>query len=117
MEHSMYHLERRTINLNIKAEKTGEFFIHFSGLYYPDDNKDMYNPISLTHPLTVEEPSKDPYDPSPTQQLPESTPTPKPMEIPLTWIITIFAVLIGIAIIFAVRRKGGETVVEIDREK
>lgn len=53
----------RTISLNIKGDKTGTFTVHFSGLYWPGDNKDNYNPISLTHPFTVEEPSKDPEKP------------------------------------------------------
>lgn len=50
----------RTINLNIKAEKTGEFFAQFTGLYYPDDNKDAYQPMSLTHQFKVLEASADP---------------------------------------------------------
>jgi len=30
----------RTIHINIKSEKTGDFTIHFTGLYWPDDDKD-----------------------------------------------------------------------------
>lgn len=50
----------RTIYVNIKAEKTGNFYTQFSGLYYPGQNKDNYQPISLTYPFTVYEPSPDP---------------------------------------------------------
>lgn len=50
----------RTINIVIKAEKTGDFSAQFSGLYWPGDNKDAYQPISLTHPFKVTAASKDP---------------------------------------------------------
>jgi hypothetical protein len=57
----------RTIYINIKADESvvGEtFFIHFSGEYWPGDDKDSYNPISLTHPFTVVAASPDPTDSS-----------------------------------------------------
>ncbi|MCK5481140.1 MAG: hypothetical protein KAJ06_08335, partial [Gammaproteobacteria bacterium] len=44
----------RTIHINIKGERTGTFTVHFTGLYWPGDDKDAFNPISLTHPITVE---------------------------------------------------------------
>jgi hypothetical protein len=50
----------RTINIVIKAEKIGDFSAQFSGLYWPGNNKDAYQPISLTHPFKVTTPSKDP---------------------------------------------------------
>ena len=50
----------RTINIIIKAEKIGDFSAQFSGLYWPGDNKDAYQPISLTHPFKVSAPSRDP---------------------------------------------------------
>jgi hypothetical protein len=48
----------RTISVNIKGEKVGTYTLHFSGMYWPGDNKDNYNPISLTHPFVIKEPSK-----------------------------------------------------------
>lgn len=64
----------RTIYVNIKAEKTGSFNTQFSGLYYPGQNKDNYQPISLTYPFTVYEPSPDPKSAKLTnpEQVPES---------------------------------------------
>lgn len=53
----------RTINIDIKAEKVGDFSAQFTGTYYPGDNKDAYQPISLTHPFTVLEASSDPNSP------------------------------------------------------
>jgi len=50
----------RTIYINIKGENVGSYTVHFSGLYWPGDNKDNYNPISLTHPFEVKEPSSNP---------------------------------------------------------
>ncbi|MGP8323539.1 MAG: hypothetical protein ACT6FG_06055 [Methanosarcinaceae archaeon] len=55
----------RTIHINIKSEKTGDFTVHFTGLYWPGDDKDAFNQISLTHPLTVNEPSVNPSDSKP----------------------------------------------------
>ncbi|WP_269848971.1 PGF-CTERM sorting domain-containing protein [Methanosarcina horonobensis] len=52
----------RTIYIDVKGEKVGTSTVHFAGLYWPGDNKDDYNPISLTHPFTVEEPSKNPTE-------------------------------------------------------
>ncbi len=53
----------RTIYIDIKGDKPGTYTIHFSGLYWPEDNKDAYNPISLTHPFVVEQPSKNSEQP------------------------------------------------------
>jgi hypothetical protein len=49
----------RTINVAIKSEKVGDFSTQFTGVYYPGDNKDAYQPISLTAPFKVLEVSKD----------------------------------------------------------
>ena len=56
----------RTIHINIKADKVGDFTVHFTGLYWPDGDKDAFQQISLTHPLTVKEPSPKPLDTEPT---------------------------------------------------
>ncbi len=55
----------RTITLHIKGEKVGTFPVHFSGMYWPGENKDKWNPISLDSSFEVKEP----------QHTPESTPT------------------------------------------
>jgi len=63
----------RTISIHVKADETariGSYTLHFSGLYYPGNNKDLYNPISLTYPVTVKEASM------------KGTPTPTPGETP-----------------------------------
>ena len=56
----------RTININIKADKVGDSTVHFTGLYWPGDDKDAFQQISLTHPLIVKEPSPKPLDKEPT---------------------------------------------------
>lgn len=53
----------RTAYINIKSEKTGNFFAQLSGTYYPGENKDNYQPLSFTYPLNVYEPSPDPKRP------------------------------------------------------
>ncbi len=56
----------RTIYINIKAEKTGDFTVQFAGLYWPGDDKDAFQQVSLTHPVKVNEPSSNPMDSEPT---------------------------------------------------
>ena len=56
----------RTIHINIKADKVGDFTVHFTGLYWPDGDKDAFQQISLTHPLTVKELSPNPMASEPT---------------------------------------------------
>ena len=51
-----------TVYLNVKAEKTGRLPIHFSGTYWPEGNKDLYNPISLSHSFTVNYASRNPQN-------------------------------------------------------
>lgn len=105
----------RTVYMNIKGEKVGEFFIDFKGLYYPDDNKDAYQPISLQHPFTVKEPSPDPKSSEPTNsnQIPDM-----PTGISWTWIIiaiSIFLVLVGAGVMFALGRKPPKPEVNIEQ--
>jgi hypothetical protein len=68
----------RTINIVIKAEKMGDFSAQFSGLYWPGNNKDAYQPISLTHPFKVTAPSKDPLKDTSGGGTPEKTPEKSP---------------------------------------
>ncbi|AKB43474.1 MULTISPECIES: PGF-CTERM sorting domain-containing protein [Methanosarcina] len=48
----------RTISINLKGDKVGTYTVHFSGLYWPGDNKDNFNPLSLSHPFEVKEASE-----------------------------------------------------------
>lgn len=52
----------RTISIDLKGDKVGSYTVHFSGLYWPGDNKDSYNPISLSHPFEVKEASENPEE-------------------------------------------------------
>lgn len=97
----------RTIYLNIKADETAagkSYFIHFSGQYYIDGNKDAYQPISLTHPFKVLEASPEPGKPAPTD--PDQIPNPEPGGIWIGWWIIIGVVMLGgIATIVAARSR------------
>lgn len=88
----------RTIFLNIKAEKTGDFTIQFSGLYWPGNNKEDYQPISLTYSIKVKEPSPDPLSSELTnskQMSPQPTSTPS---VDGKWtILSIIAIVVTIA--------------------
>jgi hypothetical protein len=71
----------RTIAVLIKADESarlGQHTLQFSGLYYPGDNKDLYNQISLTVPITVKEASKKPEsaEPSKPKDVSKSAATP-----------------------------------------
>lgn len=84
----------RTIFITIKADKTGDFSTQFSGTYYPDSNKDAYQPISLTHPFKVLEASTKPNEPpgaNPEDQKEQATATKSPG---ITMVATIFVITI-----------------------
>jgi hypothetical protein len=84
----------RTIYITIKSEKIGDFSAQFSGTYYPDSNKDAYQPISLTHPFKVLEASAKPNEPSsasPTDQKEQATTTKSPG---ISIVVTIFVITI-----------------------
>ncbi len=97
----------RTIHINIKADKTGDFTVHFTGLYWPGDDKDAFQQISLTHPLTVKEPSPKPLDPEPTGG--DGT-----KELPYTYIIIGCLAVIAIVVIAMMIRKPPKTEVVIE---
>ena len=63
----------RTAYVNIKAEKTGNFYAQLSGTYYPGENKDKYQPLSFTYPFSVVEISPAPKSPVLTN--PEQVPS------------------------------------------
>ena len=87
----------RTIAIVIKADKSariGSHSIQFIGLYYPGKNKDYYQPISLTYPLTVKQASKNPDDPKPSQGVPEGA---EPPETPGFGIVLAIVSVFGIA--------------------
>ncbi|MBU4340162.1 MAG: hypothetical protein KKD46_04495 [Euryarchaeota archaeon] len=86
----------RTIILTIKADRSariGSHTIQFTGLYYPDENKDAYNPMSLTYSITVKEPSNKPEEPPKDAQA-NATPSKTPG----------FGVVIAIFGVFAIAR-------------
>ncbi len=71
----------RTIAIVIKADKSariGSHILQFSGLYYPDENQDNYQQISLTYPITVKATSKEPESPQPSnsEKIPEGAEAP-----------------------------------------
>lgn len=58
--------QSQTVKLFIKSEKVGRYTIDFSSVYWPEGNKDLNNPVSLTHPFDVRAPSPDPFSSTPT---------------------------------------------------
>jgi hypothetical protein len=87
----------RTIILVIKADdsaRIGSHSIMFTGLYWPGDNKDSFQPLSLTYSVTVKEPSKNPESPDPSNPVGQ---TPKPS-------IPGFGVVLAIFGVFAIAR-------------
>ncbi len=89
----------KTINVAIKADKSariGSHSLQFTGLYYPSyNNKDNYQPISITYSVNVMEASEEP-------RKPQATPEPA-MKVPgFTGVL----VLIGlVAAIVLLRRR------------
>jgi hypothetical protein len=108
----------RTIILVIKADNSARIGSHslmFTGLYWPGENKDNFQPLSLTYSVTVKAPSKNPEsaDPSNTDAVPKSAAAGK--EIPLTWIILAAVILGGIAVIFGLGRRPPKTEVNLQQ--
>ena len=69
----------RNMPLTVKADRVGEYFVHMNGRYWPEGNKDRWNPISLSTGLTVTEPSSDtgpPEAPTPDEETPPPPPPP-----------------------------------------
>ena len=70
--------QSKTVVVNIKSDKIGSHIVHFSGYWWPGEDRDMRQPISLTHPFEVVSPSA---SASPTKELAAMTPTdPAPAE-------------------------------------
>ena len=73
----------RTIVMVVKADKSariGSHTISFTGLYWPGENKDNYQPLSLSYSVTVKEPSKKPESSEPSN--PEAVPKGAEMQKP-----------------------------------
>lgn len=105
----------RALYMNIKGEKVGDFFMDFKGTYYPGDDKEHYQVLSLQHPFKVREPSPEPKNSEPTnpEQIPEL-----PTSISWTSIIiavSVFLVLVGIGVMFALGRKPPKPEVNIEQ--
>ena len=80
--------QSQTIKLYIKSEKVGRYTIDFSSTYWPENNRDLNNPVSLTHPFDVRAPSPNPLSATPTDpaeqvaQAPAAAPTSPPAAAP-----------------------------------
>ena len=74
--------QSKTVVINVKSEKVGSHQIHLSGYWWPGDNKDMRQPISLTHPFKVTSPSKDLSDPT-EKRAPATSESPATMPPPV----------------------------------
>jgi hypothetical protein len=105
----------RTIYMSIKADETAvgkTHFIHFYGIYWPNENRESYQTISLTHPFKVVEASPNPYEPAPTNPT-QAHVEPKSQSggigFYLNWSgitpwIIIAIIVVGIALIAVLRR-------------
>lgn len=62
----------RSISMDFKCLRVGEYTINFSGSYWPSGDKSNYQPITLKQRLVCQEPSR----PVPTDTPTPATPTP-----------------------------------------
>ena len=74
--------QSQTVKLFVKSEKVGRYTIDFSSVYWPEGNKDLNNPVSLTHPFDVRSPSPDPFSATPTDSS-EQPIAPEPTVAPV----------------------------------
>jgi hypothetical protein len=118
-------------NLTFKSRKIGRYFVVFSGRYWPEGNKDLFQPITLTAPLEVREPSCELQPIAATGGAAEGSDQAKQGQtteqlnggIPVWMIVSIVAVLVLVALIIAIVLLGvrpgggvGTTEVHIDRQ-
>ncbi len=83
----------RIITVTVKADKSariGSHTLSFTGLYWPGEDKDNFQPLSLTYSVTVKEPSKVVPDEPKTTAAAE---TPKSQLPGFSAILAIFGVL------------------------
>lgn len=83
----------RIITVTVKADESariGSHTLSFTGLYWPGNDKDNYQPLSLTYSVMVKEASKDPESLPKTTAAPE---TPKSQIPGFGVILGIFGVL------------------------
>ena len=110
----------RAVIMDFKGLKIGEYFITFSGTYWPKGNKDLFQPITLQQKLVVVEPSR-PFDTSiPGEPVPPSdgqivAPADSTGGIPNIWlivlIILVLVVLVSLVAIVGISRRGGRTTI------
>lgn len=60
----------KTVYMNIVCEKVGRHMVHTEVIYYPGDNKDSFQQISLTHPFECEEVTITPSPSGPSPNTP-----------------------------------------------
>ncbi len=94
----------RTVYMNVVGEKVGRQMVHAEVIYYPGNDKDNFQQISLTHPFDIKEPVElgDLRGITSTLQL----------QINPMWIILVAVILGGIAIIFGMRRRPPKVEIE-----
>jgi len=94
----------RTIYMNVVGEKVGKQMVHAEVIYYPGNDKDNFQQISLTHPFDIKEPVelRDLGGINSILQL----------QINPMWVILIAVTLGGIAIIFGMRRRPPKVEIE-----
>lgn len=98
----------RIAYVNIKAEKTGNYFAQLNGTYYPGKNNDKHRSLSFTYPFVVQEPSPYPKEPALTnpKQIPGEDRNGWVHKIVLAIIVVFVAGLVGL----------GYKIVEIKRQ-
>ncbi len=53
----------RNMPIKVKADRKGDYFIHMNGRYWPENDRDNWNPVSLSTPIDVSAASRAPRDP------------------------------------------------------
>ena len=69
----------RSLFMDFKCQRVGEYLIKFGGTYWPTGNKDLFQPITLQQTLRCVEPSeKLTFEEAETEAAPAPVPTPAP---------------------------------------
>jgi len=109
----------RVLAMDLKGMQKGSYIMSFRGTYWPQGNKDLFQPITLQQTLTVSEPSADQSIPPTEQKVANGTAPPDkpsglleesggmPIWIIVLIVLVVLVVLVALVAIVGMGRRGG----------
>jgi hypothetical protein len=70
----------RNMPIIVKADAVGDYFLNLNGRYWPEGEKDAWNPVNLSTPVYVREVSRNPKQPDSAGNTNTETPSTPPVQ-------------------------------------